>query len=217
MDGQLGQDFANVFLVIINASMPLMCIWLVVASIAYEFYLTTAGQKTKKLVLYGHRKTLHQAIKAAQRHKNGESASTWRGKLFHLFCKRDDIEAYLLSEELDTVRERREQRDQARVHHAEARVTVSEKREWLRFLKRNAGNEEEFRDLMENESIDTYKKMILGQAATDQDQQWGEFAGEQLNQAYKNPVFATRYKLANAILPTAQLEKQVRSEFKIIK
>lgn len=217
VDGQLGQDFANVFLVIINASMPLMCIWLVVASIAYEFYLTTAGQKTKKLVLYGHRKTLHQAIKAAQRHKNGESASTWRGKLFHLFCKRDDIEAYLLSEELDTVRERREQRDQARVHHAEARVTVSEKREWLRFLKRNAGNEEEFRDLMENESIDTYKKMILGQAATDQDQQWGEFAGEQLNQAYKNPVFATRYKLANAILPTAQLEKQVRSEFKIIK
>ena len=42
VDGQLGQDFANVFLVIINASMPLMCIWLVVASMAYEFYLTTA-------------------------------------------------------------------------------------------------------------------------------------------------------------------------------
>ena len=161
--------------------------------------------------------TLMQAKNLLVRNKEESERPGWQRRLIHIFCKRIDIEPYLLTQELDAVRERREQRDKARLHHAEARVIMSEKKEWLRFLKRNAKNEEEFRDYMENESIDVYKKMILGQALSSKEAQWGEFAGEDLNEAYQNPVFAQRYKLSNVIHTIDELEKQVRSEFKIIK
>ena len=138
--------------------------------------------------------------------------------MVHTFWKREDVEGYLLSQELDMVRERREQRDQARVLLHEAKITLSEKREWLRFIKNNAQNEEEFIEFMENESIETYKKLILGHEINEnQADVWGEFAGEDLNEAYSNPVFANRYKKSSAFTTRDELEKQIRAEYKIIK
>jgi hypothetical protein len=222
VDSNLGIYFANVFLIGCNAAVPLICVFLTVYELGYEFWMTSAGQKTKNFMISSQRRALSVAIKKAD--ANAEQAKSTiamgdlKKRLIFFFWKKEDVEGYLLAEELDMVRERREQRDQARILLQEAKITLSEKREWLRFIKRNAQTEEEFVEFMENESIDTYKKLILGQEIVEDKQDvWGDFAGDELNQAYSNPIFANRYKKSTAFTTNQEMQKQIRAEYKIIK
>ena len=234
VDNGLGAYFCNVFLLAACSGVPVACLVLTLWSIGYEFWMTSAGQRANRLMLSAQRKALLKAQHAqALSGRGGTGAAVGGGGalglikggggfvkewVVHTFWKREDVEGYLLSQELDMVRERREQRDQARVLLHEAKITLSEKREWLRFIKNNAQNEEEFIEFMENESIETYKKLILGHEINEnQADVWGEFAGEDLNEAYSNPVFANRYKKSSAFTTRDELEKQIRAEYKIIK
>jgi hypothetical protein len=57
-----------------------------------------------------------------------------------------------------------------------AKVTLAEKREWLRFVKNNSKNQQEFNDIIQNESIDTYKRRILGADTVNQEEEfWKQF------------------------------------------
>merc|ERR1712072_1519341 len=44
-DPGLGPSFCNTFLVLVNSMMPILCIYLTAYSIAYDFYMTSLGQK----------------------------------------------------------------------------------------------------------------------------------------------------------------------------
>ena len=75
-----------------------------------------------------------------------------------------------------------------------------------------------FHMLMTTESIDIYKRLILKmEVAEDKSEIWGDFVGEDLEEAYENPVFQRRYKLSDALLTVEELERQVRSEFQLVR
>ena len=140
IDGPLAHLFSEIFLIGCNAGVPVICVFLTLYEIGYEFWMTSAGQYSKKMMLSSQRKALAAAQKASGTDATSGAASLAAfgavGAWFvHHFWKREDVEGYMLSEELDTVRERREQLDQARILLQEAKVTLSEKREWLRFIK----------------------------------------------------------------------------------
>ena len=229
-DPGLGPSFCNTFLVLVNSMMPILCVYLTAYSIAYDFYMTSLGQKIKSVAEAGHRRTLGEMQAKAEKNANKENILAKHlvhgrfgvvGQIkwaISKFWKRADVEPYLLAEELDQVRERREQRDQARILLAEAKLAMHEKREWLRFLQKNSKDNEEFHTLMTTESIDIYKRLILKmEVAEDKSEIWGDFVGEDLEEAYENPVFQRRYKLSDALLTVEELERQVRSEFQLVR
>ena len=55
------------------------------------------------------------------------------------------------------------------------------------------------------------------EVAEDKSEIWGDFVGEDLEEAYENPVFQRRYKLSDALLTVEELERQVRSEFQLVR
>jgi hypothetical protein len=224
-DPHLKGQFVNIFLVFVNSSVPLIVLWTTAYSVAYDFYMTSAGQRLSRTVYSGHRATLGKVVKKAENNKSKASGTFVTAGIgasiklaLAVFWKREDIEAYMLQRELEMVRERRDQRDQARILLAEAKLVMHEKREWLRFLQKNSANDESFRDLMETESIDIYKRLILGlDVNEDKTAVWGDFAGEELDEAYENPVFQRRYKLSDNILTVEELERTVRTEFRLMR
>lgn len=230
-DPNLKGSFVDNFLVVVNSSVPLIVLWSTAYSVAYDFYMTSVGQRVARTVEAGHRATLGQAqAKAA---KNAKRSTSTGGAItgffaagigatiaaaISLFWKREDVESHMLTRELELVREKREARDQARIMLAEAKLQMHEKREWLRFLQNNSHDKEEFQKLMDTESIDIYRRLILGMDVnTDKSAVWGDFAGEDLEEAYENPIFQRRYKMSNNILTVDELERQIRTEFRLMR
>merc|ERR1711998_596168 len=96
------------------------------------------------------------------------------------YCwKTEDIDKILLAEEMLLVQQRKMMKDRAEIYLMAAKVNLAEKREWLRFVKNNSKNQREFNDIVQNESIDTYKRRILGARTVDEEAEfWARFEGE---------------------------------------
>eukprot|EP01050_Picozoa_sp_SAG11_P003621 SAG11_NODE_209_length_12331_cov_3.126226_4_plen_193_part_00 len=70
----------------------------------------------------------------------------------------------------------------------------------LRFVKNNSKNQREFNDIVQNESIDTYKRRILGADTVDEESAfWAQFEGgkdsaDVQSAAFKHEAYAQKYR-----------------------
>ena len=82
--------------------------------------------------------------------------------LYHILWKREDVDEALLSEELTYLDKRRDERDKAIILFRQAQVHHEEKREWYRFVYNHTKTEEEFNEIVQTESLASYKRLMLG-------------------------------------------------------
>merc|ERR1719164_198737 len=82
--------------------------------------------------------------------------------VYHFLWLREDVDDALLAEELAYVEKRRDERDKAIILFRQAQVHYEEKREWYRFVYNNSKTEEEFNEIVQTESLTSYKRLMLG-------------------------------------------------------
>lgn len=94
--------------------------------------------------------------------KKNNIAETGFMALYHILWKREDVDEALLSEELAYLDKRRDERDKAIILFRQAQVHHEEKREWYRFVYNHTKTEEEFNEIVQTESLASYKRLMLG-------------------------------------------------------
>jgi hypothetical protein len=94
--------------------------------------------------------------------KKNNLAETGFMAMYHLLWKREDVDEALLSEELAYLDKRRDERDKAIILFRQAQVHHEEKREWYRFVYNHTKTEEEFNEIVQTESLASYKRLMLG-------------------------------------------------------
>ena len=102
-----------------------------------------------------------------------------------------------------------------------AKVTLAEKREWLRFVKNNSKNQQEFNDIIQNESIDTYKRRILGADTVNQEEEfWKQFekgadTDDVTAAAFKNQAYANKYRDSFGVEQTnEEIDEEITMEYR---
>ena len=192
--------FVNWFLLFVNVCVPLVIFATVLAKLILSLYMRTVGKVTHAVVGHTARISMELMLKK-QKQKKGEKGSGWfyyvRRKFIDTFWRTEDIDVLLLADEALALRQRKLQRDRADIALMGAKVELAEKREWLRFVKNNSGNQQEFNEIIQNESIDTYKRRLLGAQAVDQEKLfWDNFYGVQTSNeqaAFDNAAYKRRY------------------------
>lgn len=94
--------------------------------------------------------------------KKKNLAETGLMGLYHAVWRREDVDEALLAEELAYLDKRRDERDKAIILFRQAQVHHEEKREWYRFVYNNTNTEEEFNEIVQTESLASYKRLMLG-------------------------------------------------------
>lgn len=100
--------------------------------------------------------------RAANVKKKSNIAEQGLKGLYHALWKREDVDEALLSEELAYLDKRRDERDKAIILFRQAQVHHEEKREWYRFVYNHTKTEEEFNEIVQTESLASYKRLMLG-------------------------------------------------------
>ena len=100
--------------------------------------------------------------RAANVRKKSNIAEEGLKGLYHALWKREDVDEALLSEELAYLDKRRDERDKAIILFRQAQVHHEEKREWYRFVYNHTKTEEEFNEIVQTESLASYKRLMLG-------------------------------------------------------
>jgi uncharacterized protein (UPF0248 family) len=111
------------------------------------------------------------------------------------------VDEALLAEELAYLEKRRDERDKAIILFRQAEVHHEEKREWYRFVYNHTKTEEEFNEIVQTESLASYKRLMLGldeemeddihERVTREVTQAGNEADDDSDDEFSNPMFAT--------------------------
>merc|ERR1712166_1149002 len=210
VDDGLGQSFADGMLMFVNICVPIIVLGFVAASVGYDMYLLSIGRVMKGGLAGQSRKLLLQAIGArkenrvsnVKRRKN--VAEKGMMLLYYTLWKREDVDDALLAEELAYVEKRRDERDKSIILFRQAQVHLEEKREWYRFVYNHTKTEEEFNEIVQTESLASYKRLMLGldeemeddihERVTREVTQQGNIADEESDDEFSNPMFATSKK-----------------------
>merc|ERR1712070_500510 len=137
-------------------------------SVGYDMYLISIGKMIKGGLAGKSRAALLDAIgmRKENRKKNSKKknnlAETGFMALYHILWKREDVDEALLSEELAYLDKRRDERDKAIILFRQAEVHYEEKREWYRLVYNHSKTEEEFNEIVQTESLGSYKRLMLG-------------------------------------------------------
>ena len=207
-DTSFDQWFCDNFVFFACTAVPMFAMGCTCSRVGYEIYLTSTGQFTRRLVGSTSRIAFDVMIaKHYNKHYNKGSKKKKNGFKKRLktflknYCwKTEDIDAILLAEEMLLVQQRKLYRERCDIYLMAAKVNMAEKREWLRFVKNNSRNQHEFNDIVQNESIDTYKRRILGADTVDEEAIfWNQFEGGRDSQdvmgaAFKHKAYAQKYK-----------------------
>eukprot|EP01051_Picozoa_sp_SAG22_P001122 SAG22_NODE_40_length_25739_cov_38.630031_5_plen_4683_part_00 len=168
VDGAIGENFAKHLLTFINIVVPLVVLSFVGFSVGYDMYLMSIG-KVMKGGLAGQSRTLLLAAIGARKENRVQNvkrrknvAEKGLALLYHTLWKREDVDDALLAEELAYVEKRRDERDKSIILFRQAQVHLEEKREWYRFVYNNSKTEEEFNEIVQTESLASYKRLMLG-------------------------------------------------------
>ena len=175
VDDGLGQSFADGMLMFVNICVPIIVLGFVAASVGYDMYLLSIGRVMKGGLAGQSRKLLLQAIGArkenrvsnVKRRKN--VAEKGMMLLYYTLWKREDVDDALLAEELAYVEKRRDERDKSIILFRQAQVHLEEKREWYRFVYNHSDTEEEFNEIVQTESLSSYKRLMLGLEEDEED------------------------------------------------
>merc|ERR1712166_1197213 len=175
VDDGLGQSFADGMLMFVNICVPIIVLGFVAASVGYDMYLLSIGRVMKGGLAGQSRKLLLQAIGArkenrvsnVKRRKN--VAEKGMMLLYYTLWKREDVDDALLAEELAYVEKRRDERDKSINLFRQAQVHLEEKREWYRFVYNHSDTEEEFNEIVQTESLSSYKRLMLGLEEDEED------------------------------------------------
>jgi hypothetical protein len=121
--------------------------------------------------------------------------------VYHFLWLREDVDEALLAEELAYLEKRRDERDKAIILFRQAEVHHEEKREWYRFVYNHTKTEEEFNEIVQTESLASYKRLMLGldeemeddihERVTREVTQAGNEADDDSDDEFSNPMFAT--------------------------
>merc|ERR1711881_664884 len=163
IDSSLSADFANHFLIFVNISVPIVVLFMLTFSVGYDMYLISIGKMIKGGLAGKSRAALLDAIgmRKENRKKSNIAEEGLKG-LYHALWKREDVDEALLSEELAYLDKRRDERDKAIILFRQAQVHHEEKREWYRFVYNHTKTEEEFNEIVQTESLASYKRLMLG-------------------------------------------------------
>ena len=206
-DSAMDVYFCDNFVLFACIAVPLFSMCATCFRVAYEIYLTTTGQYTRRFVGSTARITFNALIANHYNKVYSTGPKKKRGlfkylkKLFMDYCwKTEDIDKILLAEEMLLVQQRKTMKDRCEIYLMAAKVNLAEKREWLRFVKNNSANQREFNDIVQNESIDTYKRRILGADTVDEEAAfWTQFEGgkeseDVMSSAFKHEAYAHKYR-----------------------
>ena len=204
--------FVDVFLVGINFCVPTIILMTILIRMALSLYMRSIGKHTNAMMGHTARIAMHGLL-LNQAKKRGDKEGGWFGRCKKKFVEKcwqtADIDVLLLADEALALRTRKVQRDRADIALMGAKVELAEMREWLRFVKNNSSNQKEFNEIIQNESMDTYKRRILGAEAVDAEKEfWDSFYGVQDSTekaAFENAAYRRRYTDAQAM---KDLEKQ---------
>jgi hypothetical protein len=207
LDDGIGETFANGFLIVINVSVPVFVMFMLAFSIGYDMYLMSIGRAMQSGLAGKSRMALMQAIGARKDHRK-ENVRRKKNLVeggamgvYHFLWLREDVDEALLAEELAYLEKRRDERDKAIILFRQAEVHHEEKREWYRFVYNHTKTEEEFNEIVQTESLASYKRLMLGldeemeddihERVTREVTQAGNEADDDSDDEFSNPMFAT--------------------------
>merc|ERR1711881_61478 len=201
IDSSLSADFANHFLIFVNISVPIVVLFMLTFSVGYDMYLISIGKMIKGGLAGKSRAALLDAIgMRKENRKKNNIAETGFMALYHILWKREDVDEALLSEELAYQDKRRDERDKAIILFRQAQVHHEEKREWYRFVYNHTKTEEEFNEIVQRESLASYKRLMLGleedmeddihERVTREIVQASNVASDEDDDDFANPVYA---------------------------
>jgi len=198
--------FINTFLLWINIFVPCAIFCAILGRMVLSLYMRSIGKQANKVLGHSARLAMHTLL-LNQAKKRGDKEGGCFGRIRRKFIdkcwKTEDIDVLLLAEEALALRQRKIQRDRADIALMHAKVELAEKREWFRFVKNNSSNQKEFNEIIQNESMDTYKRRILGADAVDAEKVfWDSFYGVSESAekaAFENEAYRRRYTDAETL------------------
>jgi len=159
-DYGLGESFADGFLVLINLTVPVLVLFTLAFSMGQDLYLYTVGHLVKGGFMGRSREALLEAI--AQR----QQSQTVNAKEQAPEAAVDVAYGPDLSAEATEVSRRRMAFNNAEASLMQAEAELDEKREWYRFVFNHTKNADEFHEMLQSESPQTYRR-LLGVGAAD--------------------------------------------------
>merc|ERR1711865_285448 len=210
LDDGLGQTFADGYLIAVNVSVPIFVMFMLAFSVGYDMYLLSIGKMVQGGLAGKSRQALLMAIGQRKDHRKDNAKrkqNLVEGSamaVYHTLWKREDVDEALLAEELAYLEKRRDERDKSIILFRQAEVHHEEKREWYRFVYNHTKTEEEFNEIVQTESLASYKRLMLGldeemeddihERVTREVTQQGNIADEESDDEFSNPMFATSKK-----------------------
>jgi hypothetical protein len=240
-DSQLDVFFCDYFLILCNIGVPLMIICAIGIHIAHYIYRRLFGGLVDLVVGGAARRALTEAQRRFTKEEKKKGAlKRLKQKLYNTLWKTQDIDDLLIADEVYSTQQRQKDRTKAEISLLHAKVKLAEKREWLRFVKNQTKDHAEFNEIVQNESIDTFRRTILGDATLDADTEfWRKFGGEDtediMGAAFRNKAYMERYrqgyhhrtevlraandKIAQTLegIDDLRADKQINKDFRVVR
>merc|ERR1712146_362082 len=134
----LGVSFADGFLVLINLTVPILVLFALVFSMGHDLYLYSVGRFVKTAMMERSRQAVMQAL--MQRRQSSAAANAPV-----TLDPADD-----LGEESTRVTDKLQQ----------AQEQLEQKREWYRFVRNHTKTSAEFKEMLESESMQNYRRLL---------------------------------------------------------
>jgi hypothetical protein len=143
----LGVSFADGFLVLINLTVPILVLFALVFSMGHDLYLYSVGRFVKTAMMTRSRQAVMQALLRSRQSAAGEHESVG--------LPNDD-----LGDEASLVNRLQAESERVTDRLQQARQSLEQKREWYRFVRNHTNTSDEFKAMVESESMQSYRRLL---------------------------------------------------------
>jgi len=143
----LGVSFADGFLVLINLTVPILVLFALVFSMGHDLYLYSVGRFVKTAMMTRSRQAVMQALLRSRQSAAGEHESVG--------LPNDD-----LGDEASLVNRLQAESERVTDRLQQARQRLEQKREWYRFVRNHTNTSDEFKAMVESESMQSYRRLL---------------------------------------------------------
>jgi len=144
----LGVSFADGFLVLINLTVPILVLFALVFSMGHDLYLYSVGRFVKTAMMKRSRQAVMQALMQRRQSSVALDAPV-------TLDPADD-----LGDEASLVSQLQEESTRVTDKLQQAKQQLEQKREWYRFVRNHTETSAEFKEMVESESMQNYRRLL---------------------------------------------------------